>query len=442
MNNHDPQYILDLLAERRSIREFDGRPVDDTLVDDIIQDGTQAPSSCNHQMWHFVVVKDKAVREKLQKISGSNKHFTTCSAMIILTFHKGWNHNKFAVVQSSAAAAYHMSLSAHVRGLVATWNAGIGNKNKVAALLNIPKEFEIVGALCIGWSNESIEFKKPPRRPLDMIRSREVFDRPHSARYPLKPSKEYQYHHMQNHAHKYSEFRPAAWGWDRIADFRGYAVSAKSPLSGTYISRRFGKEMDVEVGLLPKENVGSVLELMPYGGSYTMKLLRAYSDGVTISLAPLSTFNSSFIVERGHKEGLDTERIDAKVWKDGILPYSDDSFDTVFVPQILESVPDRAKVVDEVWRVLKPGAMAVFTARNMLSWFGLYYQLRAKRQQVPNFGPYVPLISLHVKKYLRSRFRIIEDGGISLSPKKAGVIEKGWKKWFCRLYTVTVMKEG
>src|SRR5438105_784194 len=114
--------ILKSLAKRCSTREFLPIPISDETIDAIIADGLQAPTACNHQMWHFVVVRDPEMKHALQLISGSNDHFVMSPVIILPCFHMGWNHNKYAVVQGSAAAIYHMSLSAHVRGLGTTWN--------------------------------------------------------------------------------------------------------------------------------------------------------------------------------------------------------------------------------------------------------------------------------------------------------------------------------
>ena len=48
--------------------------------------------------------RDPATKQPLQTISGSNDHFASCGALILLCFHLGWNHGKFAVVHSVAAA--------------------------------------------------------------------------------------------------------------------------------------------------------------------------------------------------------------------------------------------------------------------------------------------------------------------------------------------------
>src|SRR5690606_40174272 len=48
--------LLELIASRRSCRAFDGSEIDPETLRKIVIDGTQAPSSCNQQQWHCVIV--------------------------------------------------------------------------------------------------------------------------------------------------------------------------------------------------------------------------------------------------------------------------------------------------------------------------------------------------------------------------------------------------
>ncbi|MEI8393468.1 MAG: nitroreductase family protein [Rhodospirillaceae bacterium] len=427
--------ILDRLASRRSIRDFLPEPLEPALIDAVIRDGLEAPSACNHQMWHFVVVRDAAVKAELQKISGSNEHFASCGAIVLLCFHMGWNHNKFAVVQSVAAAAYHMSLSAHLRGLGANWNAGIGNGDRIKARLGIPAHFEVTGALCLGWPSPHAPTQKPPRRPLETVRSYERFERPACDSYPLEPAKTYRYFNLMNHRNRHSVFAPDQWGWDRIANLRGYAVYAKSPGTGVYVSRRLGREMPVEVALIGDLKPGArLVELLPYGGSYTVLLQRRYAPAAEIHCVELSERNHDFIRERLRQENGSDAGVTGHVMAGGMVPFADASVDVVFLPQVLEAVPERAAFLDEVARVLVPGGRVVASVRNMLSWFGVFYYRDVRSGQVPNFGPYVPLSSLRVRAELGARFERRSELGISALPARIGRAEQGALRLFSRLY--------
>ena len=247
----DVDAILSRLSERHSCREFDSSPIDMEEIGAIIEDGLQAPSSCNHQNWHFIAVTDRDLKKRARAISGGNHHFEFCSVLIYLCFQKGWTHDKFSIVQSVAAGCYHMMLSAHLRGYATIWNAGIGDTKAIAEMLGIPPTFEIQGALCIGRPKPTAPAMKAPRRPRGEVWSANAFERPAYAIYPAKPAEAYPFFAISNARNPFSEWRPQVWGWDRISDFRGYAVWAKSPIAGVYRSRRQGETTLAELSMLP-----------------------------------------------------------------------------------------------------------------------------------------------------------------------------------------------
>lgn len=57
------------------------------------------------------------------------------------------------------------------------------------------------------------------------------------------------------------------------------------------------------------------------------------------------------------------------------LAYSDASFDAVTCTHIYEHVPSAPALMQEIYRVLKPGGVCFFSAGNRLSWMEPHYQL-------------------------------------------------------------------
>ena len=215
----DWRAILDMLATRHSCRDFDGTAIDRAVLAEIVRDGTEAPSSCNQQQWHFIVVDEPALKDRAREISGGNHHFAECSALIYLCFQKGWTHGNFSVVQSVAGAAYHMMLSAHLRGFSAIWNAGIGDKAALSQMLGVPATFELQGALAIGRPRPSAPAMKAPRRPFGEVHSWNRFERPALTRYPARPADEYPYFRIRNDDNPFAVWDPQGWSWGQVADF-------------------------------------------------------------------------------------------------------------------------------------------------------------------------------------------------------------------------------
>ncbi|WP_300556794.1 nitroreductase family protein [Maricaulis sp.] len=55
------------LKRRRTVRDFDDRPVDRAIIEQAIQAAGSAPSGANHQPWHFSVIVDADKRKALRE---------------------------------------------------------------------------------------------------------------------------------------------------------------------------------------------------------------------------------------------------------------------------------------------------------------------------------------------------------------------------------------
>lgn len=406
------QAILDQLARRFSCRDFDASVIDREILAEIIADGVQAPSSCNQQNWHFIIVTDPDQKRLAREIAGGNPHFEFCSALIYLCFQKGWTHGNFSIVQSVAGACYHMMLSAHLRGFQCIWNAGIGDHAGLRDMLALPDTFEVQGALAIGRANPTAPGIKAPRRPVSEVFSWDRFARPPHSVYPVKPAPAYPFFDIRNDSNPFAQWNPAAWTWGQIADFRGYSVWAKSPLAGVYVSRRQGEAQAQEHALLPEPLAGVVVEVMPWGGTSTVALCQRLAEGARLHVAEVSDHNLSFIRERLRHEGFGAMPVAFDLMAGGRLPYGDGSVDGVILPQVLEHMPDPQAMLDEVARVLAPGGTVTVSARNMASDYGTLWRETESKAQVPNQGPFTPLDGAELRGWLASRFAIEAEVGI------------------------------
>ncbi len=436
----DWQVVLHRLAQRRSCRDFDGSPIDRDALAAIVHDGTEAPSSCNQQNWHFIIVTDRERLAQACEISGGNHHFAECSALIYLTFQKGWTHGNFSIVQSVAGACYHMMLSAHLRGFQCIWNAGIGDHSALRRMLDLPEIFELQGALAIGRAKPSAPPMKAPRRPFAEVHSWERFSRPSRSVYPVKPARRYPYFRIRNHDNPFAQWNPGAWSWESLGDFRGLSVWAKSPLAGVYDSRRQGAATEVELGLLPHLEPGAAIaEVMPWGGTYTSALRRHLGPHIDIHLAELSQHNLTFIDERMRQEGLESVRHDGLI-QDGVLPLADASMDAVLLPQVLEHCPAPEQMLDEAARVLRPGGFLVISARNILSRYGWRWARVERRGQIPNQGPFRPIPAFRLRRWLAARFQIDIEIGIGCQAVEDAEVFTGNHRFFGRLYAARCVK--
>jgi nitroreductase len=59
--------FMNIMATRRSVREFSDEDIPDIVLENIIRTAMSAPSGANKEPWQFSVVKDKTVKKKIRK---------------------------------------------------------------------------------------------------------------------------------------------------------------------------------------------------------------------------------------------------------------------------------------------------------------------------------------------------------------------------------------
>lgn len=422
--------LLSRLASRMSCRAFDGSPIPREELAEMLGDALEAPSSCNQQHWHFVVVDDPAQLARAAELAGGNPHFRSCAALVYLCFQKGWTHDNFSVVQGVAAAAYHLMLSAHLRGYQSVWNAGTGDPAKVRKLLELPPTFENQGAIALGRALPDAPGRKPPRRPLESVISFQTFRRPAETVYPARPAPAYPFHAISRADNPFAEWDPTRWSAAQLADYRAWSVWAKSPLAGVYTSRRQGEATERELDLIDTlPPAAQVAEILPWGGTSTVALARRLPADASLTVVETHENNQLFIRDRLPREGI--LRPVGMALSDGLnLPFPDASLDLVVVPQSLEHMADPARMLGEIRRVLKPDGQLVLGARNRSSRYGTEWARVESRGQVPLQGPFRPLRPRALFALLDGRFTVEAAHGIGLTAGgDSAVLTEGPLRW-------------
>lgn len=165
--------FLSLARQRQSDRAFDPlKPVEKDKLERILQAGCIAPSACNSQPWHFIVVDDPELKNKVADATSSRilgiNHFTKQAPVHILVVEEkpnlsagfgSWIKDKnFAHVDVGIAAA-HIVLAAEDEGL-GSCILGWFDEEKMRKLLNIPSGKRVLLDIVIGYSTQSDRTKK------------------------------------------------------------------------------------------------------------------------------------------------------------------------------------------------------------------------------------------------------------------------------------------
>ncbi|NIO20668.1 MAG: nitroreductase family protein [Candidatus Aenigmarchaeota archaeon] len=146
--------FINLIKDRRSIREYTDRHVDMKILEEIVDCGRLAPSAKNIQPWAFIVVTDKAKLKKIAEQVEWGDFIKDSSACIVVCGDKEVKRFK----EDCCLATENMILAAKSLGIGSCYVAALGkDTGDVRELLNIPENLEIVCFLPLGY------FEKNPK---------------------------------------------------------------------------------------------------------------------------------------------------------------------------------------------------------------------------------------------------------------------------------------
>ncbi len=74
--------VLEVIKKRRSVRKYKKDPIPEEALLRVLEAARLAPSGKNFQPWKFIIVKDKALKEKLAQASAGQ--FFMAEAPIII----------------------------------------------------------------------------------------------------------------------------------------------------------------------------------------------------------------------------------------------------------------------------------------------------------------------------------------------------------------------
>jgi nitroreductase len=157
---------IDMILQRRSIRKYKKEKIPETVKEKIIEAGRQAPSASNKQPWHFIVVTDPVLKEKLSagKYAGFVKDADFVVVGVGLASDPGYQ--RWSVVDVTIALQ-NMVIAAEVQGVGSCW-IGSFDEGEVKQLLGIPKEAIIVALMPFGIPDEN-PAPRPKKKLVEII---------------------------------------------------------------------------------------------------------------------------------------------------------------------------------------------------------------------------------------------------------------------------------
>ena len=171
------QAVLDNIATRTSIRDYEARPVEKEKVEKMLRAAMAAPTAMNKQPWHFVVVDQRSVLDSLASANPNAKMLLKAPLAIVVCGDmdkviEGGGRDFW--IQDASAATENLLLAAHAMGLGAVWTGAYPSEERskaISATLSLPDNLVPLNMIVIGYpaehpqpkdkfKEENITFKK------------------------------------------------------------------------------------------------------------------------------------------------------------------------------------------------------------------------------------------------------------------------------------------
>lgn len=163
---------LENIFTRRSIRKYKDETVSLEQIQIILRAAMYAPSAANAQPWHFIVIDDRAILDRIPTIHqyANMVHSAPLAIVVCGDLDKEKFPGRWPL--DCSAATQNMMLAAHAMGIGSVW-VGIypdeKNMKDFRRLLNLPNHIMPLALVPMGYS-ESIP-KQPERFDETKIRN-------------------------------------------------------------------------------------------------------------------------------------------------------------------------------------------------------------------------------------------------------------------------------
>ena len=177
--------VFEAISLRRSVRNYSTRPIPEDVMARICQAIHMAPSACNLQPWHFVLVLDQTLRQQLAKAAHDQLWIAAAPVTVVACGlpgqayqHMGGHGNSVDI--DVAIALDHLMLAAAAEGLGTCW-IGAFPESEVKRLIGVPAAVKVVAMTPLGYpatANLHRPLQDSDRKPLTEIFSADRYQGP------------------------------------------------------------------------------------------------------------------------------------------------------------------------------------------------------------------------------------------------------------------------
>lgn len=162
-----------MIKNRRTVREFLDKPLEISIVYEIIDAARYAPSSGNLQNWFFVVVNEQKEKTKLANLCLNQLWMARAPVMVMVCVkadkclkYYGPKLGRKYSLQNGNFAASNILMAAEALNISAAF-VGAFSESDIKKHFRLPDDVEVIGVISLGYSKEKP--KLPTRYELRTI---------------------------------------------------------------------------------------------------------------------------------------------------------------------------------------------------------------------------------------------------------------------------------
>jgi len=151
--------ILEIIKNRRSIREFQKKEIPDEIIDKLIEALIWAPSAGNLQSRKFYFVFNQEMKKKLAEAALGQNFIVEAPLVIIgctddkITWRYGERGKNLYSICDVSASIQNMILLVHEQGLGTCW-IGAFDEKEVIKILNLAENLRPIAIVPVGYPSE------------------------------------------------------------------------------------------------------------------------------------------------------------------------------------------------------------------------------------------------------------------------------------------------
>ena len=173
--------MLKEIENRRSIRKYYCKDVEDEKLMQVLESARLAPSGSNTQPWNYIIIKSSETKAKIVSVDHNQKWMMTAPIFIVCVAdiccrinlkqdiyldEESSEPELKQIIRDTAISIEHILLEAENLGLGTCWTGWFEQKD-IRPILNIPNDKYVCGIVTIGYGDENP--KQRSRRNLEDI---------------------------------------------------------------------------------------------------------------------------------------------------------------------------------------------------------------------------------------------------------------------------------